>query len=682
MKSDLCAVTVCMFIALCSCLEAKTVAWWHLNEGVNGECTVNGEPVIKNSCNPDTLALTAGVLGSDKNLSDALDAYLPVYTNAFPDFATWCASDGSKGADGRGMFFKPEKTDCDTGAGGVLYTEVTDELKLSTFTVELFFKSAHDSTPKHWLNLVVLGGPSTLEAWGLRLLTNGRVQLRKVNSTEAGGTKNETIECNVNAHDGKWHHLAFTYDGETKTGTLYYDYDTKSSKTFEREMEYVDGRYLDIGSFRTADYGRWYGWVDEVRISDTVLGKDDFIRPAQRDSFVKKAAAVSEVDTVFFASFDSEPVLNADSFFGKVNTTAYNINESTGSRSYVGNVAMSGTGKWPALMTEGLGFNTFHSGIFAVDNMENPGYWNFSTNSPGLSALVNIDDRIKLEDGSVVHDFTHGSSTFEMFIKLKDGLESNPYLICQHKSGGAGSLSLRLLSDRKIKLSVLPKDGGSMVECTSGTLTADAWHHVAVVFDHENRTVALYVDYKLASTLTGILPNCEVDAAPKYSPYLQLFGGYGVNHPVQLDGGADCVRLTKRALEPHEFLRKNAIETDPIGRTRAWISFDEDYLVRPRTNDIPAGAVSSAGAVFAKSVPGVLIVDGDENVLMETNRASVKFPGAVFFAHNVLTDSVDMRSQTLEFFVKMDEEPAADWMNLVRFNVGDSSAADVVYSVR
>jgi hypothetical protein len=668
-------------VLACFCIEAKTVAWWHLNDLPNGVVAANGESVAVNACDSSKLSLKAGVLNIDNNLSNGRDECLPIYTNAFPDYATWCASDGTKGSDGRGVYFNPKMKDGTQGAGGVLYTELTDDLKLSSFTVELFFKSDFPAKPTYWSNLMVLGGPGSSDTWGLRIQANGTIAFRKTYTKEDGSTGNESLQIKgVNAYDGKWHHLAFTYDGNTKTGTLYYDYSSKSSKTFSYDMEYVDGSLLEIGAFNKANYGRWCGWVDEVRISDTVLGKNDFLRPSQNDSFVKKSTEISSPDTVFFASFDTAPVVNEDSFFGALNTLPYDINESTGTNSYVGKVMASVNGKWPELCTDGLPSAQFHSGIFATKTADNLGCWNFDTNSPGLSSMINIDDRVKLEDGSVVHDFTSGSSTFEMFIKLEPSLDYDPYLICQHKSGGSGSLWLRLLKDRKIKLSVLPKGGDKMEEHTSSQLSAGEWHHIAVVFDHEMKTTSFYVDYGLIKTFTDVIPISEVDA--RYSPYLQLFGGYGANHPQQMKGAVDSVRLTKRALGPHEFLKKNAVEPEPIGRTRAWISFDGDYLVKPRTNDIPAGTVSSGDVEFSRNVPGAVIVDGDENVLMETNRASAKFPGSLFFRHNLLTDSLDMRSQTLEFYVKMDAPPSSDWMNLVRFNVGASSGGDVVYGVR
>ena len=203
---------------------------------------------------------------------------------------------------------------------------------------------------------------------------------------------------------------------------------------------------------------------------------------------------------------------------------------------------------------------------------------------------------------------------------------------------------------------------------------------MALVFDREAQTVSQYVDYSQTGQLTGFLQNASVDTN-KYSRYLQLFGGYGHSNNQQMRGGVDGVRLTKRALKPWEFLKKGPVEPEPVGRTRAWISFDGDYTVKPRTNEIPVG-VASSGATCGTAVPGVLIEDGRGNRLVETNSASAAFPGSLFFARNVLTDPIDMREHTLEFLVKFDEIPTSDYMNLVRFNEGTSSGGDVVYGVR
>lgn len=356
------------------------------------------------------------------------------------------------------------------------------------------------------------------------------------------------------------------------------------------------------------------------------------------------------------------------------------LNEGTGINTYPATVAVPANGAYPLLRDTNLPFDELYSGIYATQTVANAGYWSFVTNSPGLSAMIDIDDIVEQDGGTLAHDFTSGDCTIEMFIRPDATYDNYLYLACQHATGGTGSIMWVMLTSRQLKMELLPEGASSRLSRTSSALSAEEWHHVALVFDRAAQTVSQYVDYSLSGQLTEFRQDVSVDTS-KYSRYLQLFGGYGHGHNQQMRGGVDGVRLTKRALKPWEFMKKGTVETEPVGRMRAWISFDGDYTVKPRTNDIPVG-VASSGATCDPAVPGVLIEDGRGNRLVETNSASAAFPGSLFFARNVLTDPIDMREHTLEFFVRFDEIPTQDYMNLVRFNEGTSSGGDVVYGVR
>lgn len=676
---------VSVFAACCA--QARTVAWWHFNEGANGQSTVNGAPTILNAVDTSKLALKAGVVTSKGELPENLDGYLPgylpVYTNAFPYYATWGDPAGGKGEDNRGMYFNPEKSNGGGGCGSLLYTEVTDDLKLKTMTVELFFKSDYTSVVTGWKHLIVLGGHGTLDTWGLRVTDTGGFQFRAVipdSSVEAGyksvsptwKIKNPDSKTVL---DGRWHHIALQIDNDSKKVTLFCDYVNLGSHTLDLPdgLVYVDEpRRLEIGSFYSANYGRWRGWIDEVRISDTILKDSEFLVV---DTLVKRvpAPAFDDPDTVFYSSFDSV-------FDDWVMGWGYGLNEAGGANAYPARIAIPCEGAYPLLSTENMPFDSLHSGIFGVGSERNGGYWNFVTNKAGISATIDIDDNRVLEDGSVVHDLTSGDCTMEMFVRSETSFNHSIYLVSQNTSSGGGSLWVELLHTGSFKVSLLPAEGGTMVACQTSAYPKGGWHHVALVLNRSAKTAAFYVDYSLKHLFTDIVVN-STSGSTSY-PYLQLLGGYGHTHPRQLQGSVDSIRLTKRVLGPHEFLKKGIIEEEPIGRVRAWISFDNDYTVKPRTNDIPAGTVSSDSPGFLTSVPGAVIEDMEENVLMSTNRACAIFPGAgaVKFARNILADSADMQSQTLEFYMRLDQELDADWVNLVRFN--DADSGDVVYSVR
>ena len=651
------------------CVDAKTVAWWHFNEQPNGTSTVNGDATILNAIDPSKYVLTAGVLGTDNELKQDRDAQLPCYTNAFPEYAAWVASDGAKDEDNRGMYFNPEVAD-GTGCGSVLYTEVVDGLKLSSVTVELFVKADYINSANHWKNLIVMGGLGKQEAWALRVGANGLPQFRSTYAYVDGNHSWHSQVGTGNILDGQWHHLAFSFDGNTKELTLYVDYAKVGSKKFDNGLVYDDGvRYLEIGSFNKANYGRWRGWVDEVRISDTVLQPSEFLR-VEKSSRFKADDKVSEPDTVFYSSFD---IAMEDKLFASI------LNTAGGTNVYPASVVLGTGGRLPELCRENLPYGHVHSGILATKYAENTGYWNFVTNAPSMSAMIDVDDLRTLDDGTVVHDLTLSSCTFEMFIRPETKLLSSVYLVCQHATGGTGSIMWSLLNSGYIKMELLGEGESSRRSFTKNDkpLADGNWHHIALVFDREAKTASMYVDYNMVGSFSDFLLNSSVSST--YSSYLQLFGGYGHNQPQQMQGGVDDVRITKRALQPHEFLTSGMVEPEPIGRTRAWFSFDGDYKVKPRTNDIPAG-VAADGAAFETAVPKAVIVDGEGNVLSPTNKASASISRKVEFARNILADSMDMRAQTLEFFIRLDEMPTSDYCNVFRFN--DGKTADAVYGIR
>jgi hypothetical protein len=162
------------------CVNAETVAWWHFNELSNGSPAMNGGATVLNAVDSSKYALTAGVFGTDNNQ----DAYLPCYTNAFPEYATWISPDGMRGEDNRGMYFNPEKADGGVGGGSVLYTEVAEGLKLPSVTVELFVKADYKEFADQWKNLIVMGGSGEQEAWALRVNANGTLAFRSGSITK------------------------------------------------------------------------------------------------------------------------------------------------------------------------------------------------------------------------------------------------------------------------------------------------------------------------------------------------------------------------------------------------------------------------------------------------------------------------------------------------------------------
>lgn len=113
--------------------------------------------------------------------------------------------------------------------------------------------------------------PSQFSDWRLVWRAHG---LEFVCTTETG--EERSVGLGTTIDDGEWHHFAFSFDEVTDEVVLYLDYSPVETLALaaplQRTQEYVHilGRGLNSSGFN--------GWIDEVRLSDTVLGPQDFLR--------------------------------------------------------------------------------------------------------------------------------------------------------------------------------------------------------------------------------------------------------------------------------------------------------------------------------------------------------------------------------------------------------------------
>ena len=85
---------------------------------------------------------------------------------------------------------------------------------------------------------------------------------------------NQTFGSGVNVEDGRWHHVAVSYETATKRVKLYVDYVQKMSSTTINPIVYTGGDIL-IGN--GAGERAFDGWIDEVRITPRLLGTNEFL---------------------------------------------------------------------------------------------------------------------------------------------------------------------------------------------------------------------------------------------------------------------------------------------------------------------------------------------------------------------------------------------------------------------
>lgn len=85
---------------------------------------------------------------------------------------------------------------------------------------------------------------------------------------------NQTFSSGVSVEDGKWHHVALSYETDTKRVKLYVDYVLRVNSTTINPIVYTGGDIL-IGT--GAGEFAFDGWIDEVRITPRLLGTNEFL---------------------------------------------------------------------------------------------------------------------------------------------------------------------------------------------------------------------------------------------------------------------------------------------------------------------------------------------------------------------------------------------------------------------
>jgi hypothetical protein len=178
------------------------------------------------------------------------------------------------------------------------------------------------------------------------------------------------------------------------------------------------------------------------------------------------------------------------------------------------------------------------------------------------------------------------------------------------------------------------------VHCTS--LADDAWHHIAFVYDKEKRCVSVYLDYRLY----GRKNNIELfsDPAPDASDRQIEFGtGYkGGLH--QMNGCFDEIRITRRALDPQEFLTTLPATS---GDTLFLATFDHDLTVQPYPGVSPTGSVLRGSVSLTGRQRPFTYFDGRGTVEKSDGAALVLNDAALDFGRNLMLESG--QTVTVEF---------------------------------
>lgn len=184
-------------------------------------------------------------------------------------------------------------------------------------------------------------------------------------------------------------------------------------------------------------------------------------------------------------------------------------------------------------------------------------------------AVVDVDPALYGQDA----EGNQGDFTFECFFRTTEaGLARSqrmePIAGIPRPEGDFGAWSL-LIYDRRLwaRCSLERTDGGgtdyhSTNQSSGPQVTADVWHHAALVYTVSNNTFKLYLDYQYATGLTidrnthtnGRIRVQTSAGAYGNKPHLMLGKG-SYEKDRSLDGDIAEARISNEALAPEEFLR-------------------------------------------------------------------------------------------------------------------------------
>lgn len=551
--------------------NAGTVAWYRFDEGTMGE-RVGSTVEIVNSANPGTLTgycRQQNNISSPKGISDVDTGYFPTATGGFnAGNGVVDPASREKHPNGRAFSFTTSyyasgsNNSLHNGDGGCVTVQQTDAVHLSSFTVECFFKMAALSADQ--INntteqiLVCLPRATTYSGgngnYAFALYTHAKKNQVLACVCDSSGMNKVTYTAeNIGIRDGKWHHVAMTFDGNQLH--IYLDYNTDSSHhkyatTASGAPSYDSSNAmpLTIGA-SPLDWGRRFtGLIDEVRISDTVLAPEAFLRPA---------AYSTEIDapsTVCHVTFDTA----ATEEFGFPLWKELNAVPLSGA--IPADVKWNATkGVEPELVKDSLPLTEVYNARRKFNKtLTNAVALHAPTNQPFYSASLFIDDR---KNGA--HAVLDGSFTLEFFARVPAkpvGVHNDSaYLAFFGKAWSGGPMSIRVHKNGGLAFCLKDQDTNTEINdwSSAGQICDNEWHHIALTYDRPVKTAKAYLDGNLVKTWDR---NMNIDFKANdsdNSKMLEIGSGYGPgsDHGYSTGPWIDEFRLSNVALDPRDFLQ-------------------------------------------------------------------------------------------------------------------------------
>ena len=581
---------------------------------------------------------------NDEDETNPNVAYLPTYTNSAPaGYGVYDPVTGVRVAN-RGCLHFHTTGSSDKNGGFLRVNQDAALNALTNITLEAFVRLGPVPITASYMRPIILKAHlSTQGTWGLHVFESNlfyrATLLLNDGSTVVQGWGNGSR--NVRVDDGRWHHMAVTFDFGRKKVQAYVDYVRIASHDMNANavgFYHPSNSPLQIGGNANNTTRRHNGEIDEVRISDEALPPEKFLRYIPLREI--------DGDTMYYLPFDA----GAEDWFSK---TAPPINAAT---NVVGAITMYKNAVVTDVptVTNIVPGDSIRSGIYMADSAVNGGAIHLPVTGEGAHDGVSF----LLTDPQ--HLITASNFTYEAFVKTDrqatkpaDSEFADSFCIFQAgymkilMNGSFKQLLFRYVGSLGMKDKYVPRIDDGL------------WHHIAYVHDAAEETVTGYVDYKqvMKEVMGKNGSNTDIHVSGESSGYQTL------------PGCLDEVRITRRALSPTEFLTTHACVTNT---TLAHADFEDGLDMSPDTGLIGAGVASARTGgsvpVLDDSVPGRIALDGAAMQDVRDNRKSLRIEGGKIG----WTDLVLLRqpSFTVEFFAKLEHLDSV--ANLIRLTRGES----------
>lgn len=243
-------------------MPGDTIAYWQMEDGITGRTAPAGSLLKTRKNSP---ALNAKVNKNEKLTIK--------FSSDVPGKETVSGKDqkvvNKKNRASVQVVGKANNIPAFTVSGNKLFNQ-------ENFTVEAFVKLSE--IPK-WTRIICKKRAKNHFSWILSCedtcgKLRGRVDSNKLDATDKTGF-NQGMPTKTLIVDGKWHHIAATYDGETRKFYIYIDYEVKSRAVIPFPMIYDD---KPLCFFATTFPGKIIAQIDEVRLSNKAMLPEDFLK--------------------------------------------------------------------------------------------------------------------------------------------------------------------------------------------------------------------------------------------------------------------------------------------------------------------------------------------------------------------------------------------------------------------